>query len=71
MRILGVVLLVAGVIALAYGGFGYDRQRTIIDMGPMHATATEHHAFPVSPVVGGVLVLGGVLLLIMRRRRVV
>jgi hypothetical protein len=70
MRIIGIVLVVLGVLALAYGGIGYDRQRTVLDVGPLKATATEHKTLPLSPIVGGLALLGGIILLVGHGRRV-
>jgi hypothetical protein len=71
MRIIGIVLVVIGAVALAYGGISYDRQKTVLDMGPLKATTTEHKTLPLSPVVGGIALLGGVILLTSRGKRVV
>jgi hypothetical protein len=68
---MGFALVIIGLIALAYGGISYNRERTVIDLGPIQATATEHHNIPFSPIVGGLLVLGGVFLLVTRRRQIV
>jgi hypothetical protein len=70
MRIIGIVLMVLGVLALAYGGIGYDRQRTVLDVGPLKATATEHKTLPLSPIVGGLALLGGIILLVGHGKRV-
>ncbi|MBK7368933.1 MAG: DUF3185 domain-containing protein [Candidatus Eisenbacteria bacterium] len=69
MKTLGIVLVVAGVFALAYGGFTYNRERTVIDMGPLQATATEHHRVPISPAIGALALLSGVLLLVVPARK--
>lgn len=69
MKILGFVLVVAGILALVYGGISYNRDRTVLDMGPIKATATEQKNVPVSPIVGGIMLLGGVLLLAAPRKR--
>jgi hypothetical protein len=69
MKIIGVVLVVLGVISLVYGGIGYNRERTVIDMGPFKATATDQTNSPLSPIVGGIALLGGVLLLVGPRKR--
>lgn len=69
MKPMGFVLLVLGILALVYGGISYSRQRTVLDMGPIKATATERHNVPLSPIVGGVAIVGGLLLLLVPRRR--
>ncbi len=69
MRILGFILVVLGVLALAYGGITYNRERTVLDVGPFKATATEQKNVPFSPIVGGIVLLGGILLLISPKKR--
>lgn len=67
--IVGVVLIVLGVVALAYQGINYTTRETIIDVGPVHATAERQKTLPLPPVVGGLAVVGGVLLLMAGKRR--
>jgi len=69
MKLLGFVLVVIGVLALVYGGISYNRQRTIIDVGPFKATATEQKNVPLSPIVGGIALLGGIILLVVPKKR--
>lgn len=69
MKTLGFLLVVVGVLALIYGGISYNRQKTIIDVGSFKATATEQKNVPVSPIVGGIAVIGGILLLVAPRKR--
>jgi drug/metabolite transporter (DMT)-like permease len=69
MKIIGFMLVVIGVLALVYGGVSYNRQRTVVDVGPFKATATEQKNVPLSPIVGGIAVLGGVLLMAIPRKR--
>jgi hypothetical protein len=59
----GVVLVVLGVLALVYQGITYTSRETIIDIGPLHATADRQKTLPLSPVLGAVAVAGGVVLL--------
>lgn len=68
MKPLGVALVVLGIVALIYGGIGYNRQRTVLDLGGMKATVTEHKTFPIAPVVGALLLIGGVAIFVVRRR---
>ena len=70
MKIGGFILIVCGILALVYGGISYSRQRTVLDMGPIKATATEQHNIPLSPIVGGIAIVSGLLLLVVPRRRV-
>jgi membrane-bound ClpP family serine protease len=60
----GIVLLVLGVLALAYQGINYNREKTVMDVGPMHVTAETHERFPIPPVLGGLALIGGVVLLV-------
>jgi hypothetical protein len=69
MKIIGFVLLVLGVLALLYGGISYNRERTVLDVGPFKATATEQKNVPLSPIVGGIALLSGILLLAIPRKR--
>lgn len=71
MKTIGFVLLVLGLLALIYGGVSYSRQRTVLDVGPFKATATEQKNIPLSPIVGGIALLGGILLLVVPRKRLV
>jgi drug/metabolite transporter (DMT)-like permease len=59
MKIAGIVLIIAGVAALIYGGFSFTSQKKVVDMGPLQIKKTEHHTIPVSPILGIVAILGG------------
>ena len=67
MKLLGIALVILGVVALIYGGIGYDRQKTVLDVGGIKATATEHKSIPIAPIVGVALLIGGVALLVSKR----
>jgi len=69
MKILGFLLVAFGALALIYGGISYNRERSFLDVGPFRATATEQKNVPLSPIVGGIALLGGVLLLVVPRKR--
>ena len=63
--ILGIVLAVLGALALVHQGFNYTRQKAVIDVGPIHATADEREHFSVPPLVGGLVLAAGVGLLLL------
>ncbi len=60
----GIVLIVLGVIALAYQEFTYTTHKKVADIGPVHVSQDEQKSIPVPPIVGGAAVLGGVALLL-------
>jgi uncharacterized membrane protein YidH (DUF202 family) len=64
MRIVGIVLIVIGVISLAIGGISYTRREKVIDLGPIEATAERQKTIPLPPLLGGLALAGGVVLLI-------
>jgi hypothetical protein len=64
MRVFGIVLIVLGLAALAYQGFTYTSREKILDIGPLHATAEREKTVPLPPIVGGIAVASGVVLLI-------
>ena len=61
---IGIVLLILGVLALAYQGINYTRTEKVLDIGPIHATADKHETIPLPPIVGGVALVGGIILLV-------
>ena len=69
MKFTGVLLVIIGILALVSGGFGYNRQTTILDVGGLKATTTEHKTFPVAPLVGAMVLLAGIALVVVPRRR--
>ena len=71
MRVLGILLIVAGIVALMYGGFTYKTRETIIDAGPLKASVDHTHRVPMTPVVGGIALAAGLVMLFTSRRRVV
>jgi uncharacterized membrane protein YidH (DUF202 family) len=65
----GVVLIVIGLTALAYQGVTYTRRETVLDIGPLHATADRRQTLPIPPIVAVVAVAGGVMLLLAGPRK--
>ena len=64
----GIVLIVLGVLILAYQGINYTRQKNVLDMGSMHVTTETHERIPLPPILGGLALAGGVILLVMGAR---
>ena len=64
ISMIGAVLIVFGLAALAYQGITYTSRETVLDIGPIHATADQQKTVPLPPIVGGTAVIAGVLLLV-------
>jgi uncharacterized membrane protein len=66
---IGILLVVLGGLALAYQGFNYTRQEKVIDVGPIHATAERQEHVSVPPILGGLALVGGILLVLAGSRK--
>ena len=64
MKLIGIALIVLGVIALAVGGFSYTTRDTVLDLGPLHATAEKEHNLPIAPIGGVAMLVAGVVLVV-------
>lgn len=60
--ILGIVLIVLGIFALAYQGISYTKREKIVDIGPIHATKDTTKRIPLPPILGGLTLICGVAL---------
>jgi hypothetical protein len=69
MKIIGIVLIVLGVISLAYGGISYTTREKVLDVGPIEATAERHRTLPLPPVIGGVALAAGLGLLVVGSKK--
>jgi len=67
-KTLGIILIVLGLVGLAWGGFSYTTQQRVVDIGPIHATREKTHNIPFSPVAGAAALVGGVVLLVAGRK---
>jgi uncharacterized membrane protein YidH (DUF202 family) len=65
----GVILIVVGVLMLAYQGITYTQNKKVIDLGPIQATTKTEKHIPLPPILGIAAVAGGVLLLVTGRRQ--
>jgi len=67
--LVGIILIVIGIIAFAYGGITYTKREKVIDLGPIQATAEKEHTIPFSPALGGICLVGGIILVIVGNRK--
>ena len=67
--IIGIILIAIGIIALAYGGFTYTKREKVIDAGPLQVSADKEKTVPFPPVLGGICLVGGIVLVIFGSRK--
>jgi len=61
--VIGIVLIAVGLVSLAYEGITYTSRETVLDLGPIKATADTQKTIPLPPILGGLALAGGVTLL--------
>jgi len=65
--IMAVVLIVLGIVVLAYSGITFRTRGNPIDIGPVHVETTQTHFIP--PVVGAIALVGGIVLLVVGNKK--
>ena len=69
MRILGVILIIAGIAGFLVTGVSYTTSEQVIDVGPLQVEREEERSLPITPLASGILVVvGGVLTMVGMRR---
>ena len=69
VMLIGIGLIVLGVISLAYQGITYTTREKVIDIGPIKATKETEKTLPLPPILGGLALAGGVILVAVGSRR--
>ena len=59
---IGIILIVLGVVALAWQGISYTTTERVVDLGPLKVDAKKEKTIPLPPVLGGLALAGGVVL---------
>jgi hypothetical protein len=65
----GIILVVIGIIAFAYQGITYTTREKVVDIGPIQMTAEKTKTLPLPPIVGGIALVGGIVLLVMGNKK--
>ena len=65
---IAIVLIAAGAVALIYQGVSWTTREKAVDIGPIQVTAERSHSIPLSPIIGGIAVGAGVILLLAGRK---
>ncbi|HEU5194144.1 MAG TPA: DUF3185 domain-containing protein [Methylomirabilota bacterium] len=67
--IVGIILIIIGIVALAYQGITYTTKDKVVDLGPLKVEAKREKTIPLPPIVGVAALIGGVVLVAVSARR--
>jgi hypothetical protein len=67
--LIGIILIAIGIIAFAYQGITYTTREKVVDIGSVQVTTEKTKKFPLPPVVGAIALVGGIVLLIIERKK--
>ena len=67
--VIGVILIVIGIVALAYQGITYTTRENVVDLGPLKVEAKRERTIPLPPVVGVIALVGGIVLVAVSGRK--
>jgi hypothetical protein len=67
--LLAIILIIVGIVAFAYQGITYTSKEKVVDLGPVQVTANKTNTIPLPPVVGGIALVGGILLLLVGNKK--
>jgi hypothetical protein len=67
--IIAIILIALGIAALAYQGITYTTRENVVDLGPIKVTAEKTKTIPLTPIVGAIVIVGGIVLLVMGMKK--
>jgi hypothetical protein len=65
----GIILILLGVVSLAYQGFTYTSKEQVAQIGSLQVTADTQKTVYLSPLLGGISVLAGIVLVVVGRKK--
>ena len=67
--IIAIILIALGIAVLAYQGITYTTRENVVDLGPIKVTAEKTKTIPLTPIVGAIVIVGGIALLVMGMKK--
>lgn len=67
--IIGIILIIIGIVAFAAGRIGWTEKKKDAQLGPLEISHTEEHGVSLPPILGGICVVGGIVLVIVGSRQ--
>jgi uncharacterized membrane protein len=71
MKNLGIVLIVAGIVMMIITGFNFTTKKNVVDVGPLEVNKQVKHPVRWSPIIGGILLVGGIIVVAGSKRKVI
>jgi len=68
-KIIGILLIALGIVAFAYQGIKWTTPGKTVDLGPVQVATQKTHSLPLPPIVGGIALVGGIVLLLADSRK--
>ena len=65
--LIAILLIIVGIVIFAYQGISYTTREKVVEIGPIEITTEKTNTFPLPPVVGGITLVGGILILLYRK----
>jgi uncharacterized membrane protein len=69
ITLVGIALIVLGIVAFAYQGITYTSREKVIDIGPLQANVDTKKTIPLSPLLGGLVLVGGIVLVVVGAKK--
>ena len=69
ITLVGIALILLGIVAFAYQGISYTSREKIIDVGPLKASVDTKKTIPLSPLLGGLVLVGGIVLVVVGNKK--
>jgi len=61
--LIGIALIILGIVSFAYQGITYTTREKAVDLGPLQISTERTHTLPLPPILGGIALVGGIVLL--------
>ena len=69
IMLVGIVLIILGIVALTYQGITYTTREKVLQIGPLEATKKTEKTIPLPPLLGGIALGAGILLIIIGSKK--
>lgn len=67
-KTLGIAIIIIGIIMMIYTGFNYVTTEKVVDLGPIKINKETNHPVQWSPIIGAVLLVGGIVIIALDKK---